>query len=840
MLKYVVVFLFLVFTQSGISQQVGIFDEYHTFNYEYQNFTIADQNDDLFGTHPFQNGFVKINDSLIYAFLPGGGIKLWHIDLEFLSGGNLIYFNLNQKKGYFVGGFDKKHAEKIRAKPVHISDKLYTTASGAGYYINQAGDSIPHFGGVIFYDFNTQQFELTRQNTDSTIGYNPWFTPKLYNNQLYYCNKSGGDFGSGSLVRFDLVSGTYQKLMDFSTPDGGSPTGSFTEDDSGWWYFVCEKGGDNNLGSICRYSPVTNTLQKVYDFDFAANSPYPELFYHDNQVYGTTEKGGLNNRGSMFSISSINHNYLSHIEFGAILSVDSIIPVSWAQKVNDSLVMGFLKSQKYIPQTPFNGDTAFNPIHVYYYNLNTQQYTLYKFEDYLHKNRHYSKQFHPINTGILVDDSFYILNRAIVNSTTNYGEICKVELFGELEVVGSLEWNEHFFFSDDIISATEEHVVLQVYNSVKHQSELVVFDMKNNYSKKTHCPHYYYQYSKISKPIYVKSKDALVYMHHTVYDNPLLHSDIFIYNFQSNTVDTIPLGNGVTAVENYDAALTDNNEVTFFKVISGAIQRVVVSLDNNTVEIINGDVLPNGSKIHFYQNKYYYRRPLNTFFVAQYDEASNLWAYDTLFYFPPSGDTTYLLGVNPVFWQNKLYLFAVRNIQNNFDSRWLLVVDIHTKAIEQYLFDPSINIGAHSAYNNQLFVFDKNTKEVLKVSIVSGALDYECISCTFPFTNTLWMGQPKFIYVIENNPLSINEVVSIPRENLLIYPNPSTGQAFIQVPDELVGGQLRIFDLQGKLIQEFVVNQSQLDATLANSGFYFIHITHEDKRATGKLVISVR
>lgn len=82
----------------------------------------------------------------------------------------------------------------------------------------------------------------------------------------------------------------------------------------------------------------------------------------------------------------------------------------------------------------------------------------------------------------------------------------------------------------------------------------------------------------------------------------------------------------------------------------------------------------------------------------------------------------------------------------------------------------------------------------------------------------------------------INSVEDVTVLDALVYPNPSNGQFYVELPNTIITGELtmQIYDLRGMLIQQKVIQESRFSINLAASGFYILQLTN----STGKTFIS--
>jgi len=94
-------------------------------------------------------------------------------------------------------------------------------------------------------------------------------------------------------------------------------------------------------------------------------------------------------------------------------------------------------------------------------------------------------------------------------------------------------------------------------------------------------------------------------------------------------------------------------------------------------------------------------------------------------------------------------------------------------------------------------------------------------------------------YEYGSNVLSIKEIVEH-KNNLVVYPNPSTGNFFIKVPkdDQSQRGSIQIFSLDGKLILSKDLNDDTTPLSLSIKGVYILKITIGDKLLSHKILIN--
>ena len=129
----------------------------------------------------------------------------------------------------------------------------------------------------------------------------------------YGVTEFGGTDGVGVLFRYNPTTAAYTVLFNFTTSTSGAgarPTRAPIQASNGRLYGTCTQGGLNNLGTLWEYNLSTSTMTKRRDFDNATGStrsgstPRGRLVQASNGIiYGTTQLGGLNNGGTIFSLN---------------------------------------------------------------------------------------------------------------------------------------------------------------------------------------------------------------------------------------------------------------------------------------------------------------------------------------------------------------------------------------------------------------------------------------------------------------------------------------------------------------------------------------------------------
>jgi uncharacterized repeat protein (TIGR03803 family) len=178
--------------------------------------------------------------------------------------------------------------------------------------------------GVLFeYNFTSSTFIKKLDFGRAINGRYPSGTLlKSTDGKLYGTTLEGGINNCGVLFQYDPATQFYLKKIDFdSISNGQLPRSTLIQATDGMLYGITEKGGVNNLGIIFQYNPLLNTLTKKIDFDgsIKGSEPWAGLFQaNDGMLYGTTSKGGINNKGVLFQYDFFMNTYNKKIDFDGL------------------------------------------------------------------------------------------------------------------------------------------------------------------------------------------------------------------------------------------------------------------------------------------------------------------------------------------------------------------------------------------------------------------------------------------------------------------------------------------------------------------------------------------
>lgn len=167
--------------------------------------------------------------------------------------------------------------------------------------------------GVIYTMNNDGTGYTVVHSFNTSGGYNPVSGKlvKANNGMLYGLNKLGGASNLGTIFKFDQLTNTYTKVFTFNGTNGGNPYGSFLLASNGLLYATTETGGTNNVGTLFSFDVTTNTQTVVFNFSASSGkNPQCTLVQDANgKIFGTTTQGGTDDRGVLFRFNPVNGTY---------------------------------------------------------------------------------------------------------------------------------------------------------------------------------------------------------------------------------------------------------------------------------------------------------------------------------------------------------------------------------------------------------------------------------------------------------------------------------------------------------------------------------------------------
>ena len=140
------------------------------------------------------------------------------------------------------------------------------------------------------------------------------------NGSLYYFNWTvSSSYWSvdGSIAKYDVNTDSVHDAFDFSSATTGTiASGTPIQVNSGLVYGTTEEGGTNNYGTLFSFDISTNSFMVIHNFD-AVNRGGPFLIQVNNGalLYGMSSAGGANGVGNIFSFDTTTNTYINLHDF---------------------------------------------------------------------------------------------------------------------------------------------------------------------------------------------------------------------------------------------------------------------------------------------------------------------------------------------------------------------------------------------------------------------------------------------------------------------------------------------------------------------------------------------
>lgn len=233
-------------------------------------------------------------------------------------------------------------------------------------------------GGVgTIYSLTEANVFTTKHNFYRYDGASPKGEVVKASNGLYYgVTELGGTEGVGVLFSYNPSNAAYTILRNFSSSTSGStavgarPIRGPIIAPNGRLYGTCSSGGLNNVGTMWEYNIGTGVFTKKFDFDGLTtgkgSTPRSRLLMHSNgTIYGTTQLGGANGGGCIFSYTPAGTTNTKLYNFAALPGIATgTRPVCGLTQASNGLLYG---------STPSGGANGYGTI--FSFNLTGSAYT---------------------------------------------------------------------------------------------------------------------------------------------------------------------------------------------------------------------------------------------------------------------------------------------------------------------------------------------------------------------------------------------------------------------------------------------------------------------------------
>ena len=271
------------------------------FNVQTQQYEDIWDFDIINGDFP-RSGLLEGPGGVLYGVVAFGG----------LNGSGVIYsYDITTDTYTNLYNFGGSFSTGAWALPVLVnSDLLYGTTIGSGTANN----------GLLWkYNITTNQFTNMKSFDAATTGKDAYGSLiQATDGKLYGMCKSGGTNNMGTIYSYDLTTNTLTNLHNFDVTNGGMPMGALFEHSPGVLYGMTQFGGVNNYGTIFKYNIITGSYQKLHDFD-ETNGSYPTGNLSADPVSGfltgVTDEGGSNGAGVYFIYDQASNVFTKYYDF---------------------------------------------------------------------------------------------------------------------------------------------------------------------------------------------------------------------------------------------------------------------------------------------------------------------------------------------------------------------------------------------------------------------------------------------------------------------------------------------------------------------------------------------
>ncbi|MEM1219565.1 MAG: choice-of-anchor tandem repeat GloVer-containing protein, partial [Bacteroidota bacterium] len=194
---------------------------------------------------------------------------------------------------------------------VTIGNTIYGVASNGGSALS--------FGTLFSYDLDTGIFTVEHEFEDAT-GRNPGAGLIVTSQGTLVGTALNGSAVTGNIFEFDPTTGTYAVLFEFDiTVTGSFVKAPLLEYEPGVFYGTLTNFNFNTDGGVFKYDRNTDTYTFIHEFTGGTldgeDPETPLLLAQDGLIYGTTNGGGIDDDGVLFSIDPATDTYSVVLDF---------------------------------------------------------------------------------------------------------------------------------------------------------------------------------------------------------------------------------------------------------------------------------------------------------------------------------------------------------------------------------------------------------------------------------------------------------------------------------------------------------------------------------------------
>jgi uncharacterized repeat protein (TIGR03803 family) len=224
-------------------------------------------------------------------------------------------------------------------------DGLLRGTDSALYGTTRQGGSASQ--GIVFkVNPDASGYEVLHHFGVADDGQEPWAgLVEGADGKLYGTARNGGLHLNGTVFRLNKNGSGYEALHHFDggIGEGYRPEGMLIRGSDGALYGTTRKGGQGNIGSVYRHQPDGSGFATLWSFSVCGGdgSETGSRLHaaSDGYLYGTTLKGGANEYGAIFKVSSDGAGYQLLHSFG-FDSEDGINPYEGLIEGSDGMLYG--------------------------------------------------------------------------------------------------------------------------------------------------------------------------------------------------------------------------------------------------------------------------------------------------------------------------------------------------------------------------------------------------------------------------------------------------------------------------------------------------------------------
>jgi uncharacterized repeat protein (TIGR03803 family) len=186
---------------------------------------------------------------------------------------------------------------------IDVKGTLYGTTGGGGAYSNGTVFSVNPTTGAekVVYSFCSKQ--------GCTDGGAPSASLIDVKGTLYGTTYGGGTYNNGTVFSVNPTTGAEKVLHSFGNGTDGSISDASLLHVKGTLYGTTESGGANGYGTVFSVNPTTGEEKVVYSFcsqKNCADGEYPTASLIDvkDTLYATTAEGGTYSNGTVFALDA--------------------------------------------------------------------------------------------------------------------------------------------------------------------------------------------------------------------------------------------------------------------------------------------------------------------------------------------------------------------------------------------------------------------------------------------------------------------------------------------------------------------------------------------------------